>query len=149
MPDHEVLGKVRIVEMLENLIVEEQASVLLGHADGDYSVSTSGGRLPRPKHSVASSLEGAIEECTAHPRKKICLRPDCSSKGTPKSLWAFGPDKDAHDGRAAVCRECEARRINALGKKKKRRSTNVSNGNAVTAPVLGGPAPDAPGQSTD
>src|SRR5947209_5313669 len=132
MPDHEVLGRLHIVEMIESLVTDEGACLMIGRdpdngggsrkATRDYSVSAWNGRMR--KHGVASTLEGAIEACTPHPRMKICLREDCKSAGQPKSLWCFGPDRDSADGHAGVCRECEAKRIGALSRRKKRAMRN-------------------------
>ena len=113
MADHSIIADLHTCEMLQELL--HAGHVLILHRADDGIYTGNAGR----KHSAATTLEGMIEELTDRPRRKVCKRPDCAAEGQPRPLWTFGPDKDAADGRASVCKSCESRRVAGIGKRKK------------------------------
>lgn len=112
--DHLTNSRLHIAAMLEQLLASGRVVLISKDDEHEYTASASPNR-----HSAASTLEGVIEELTDHPRRKVCLRPDCSSGGAPKPLWCFGADRDSADGHGGVCKNCEAKRIGGLSKRKK------------------------------
>ena len=117
--DHAVAAHLHTIEMLESLLAAKRVILISRIIDEngwpEYSGSVSGPQ----KHSTAATLEGCIERLTDHPRMKVCLRPDCVSKGQMKHIDYFSADKDARDGHANVCKKCENKRVGGIGKKKK------------------------------
>ncbi len=101
----------RVAEILDNLLSSGRILTLGRDLLGDYSGSSTNSKNP---HSVSATLEGMLDGLKDAPREKRCLH--C---GFPKRIGAFGPDKDSADGLGAACKSCEAKRIGALGKKKK------------------------------
>ncbi len=109
-------SKINIAELLDTMLTAGRTVILSRCPEGWYIGTSGSGRSIR--HGNTLSLEGVVESISDHPRTKVCIREDCSSKGKPISIWCFGPDKDAADKRAAVCRPCESRRIRQIAVRK-------------------------------
>jgi hypothetical protein len=106
-------AKLRTLEALESLLAAGRVILIGQDSLGDYSASASGGKN---RHSVSTTLLGALDGLTDVPATKICLR--CT---VAKRIGGYGPDKDSADGIASICKACESKRIGAIGQKKKRR----------------------------
>lgn len=113
MIDRSLHVDLHISELLHELLDTGKPVMLSKDGVGEYF-----GNLGSTARN-ACTLEGCLEALTGRVRVKTCLRQDCISRGQPKPLWLFGADKDSADGHAAVCKSCEAKRIGAIGKRKK------------------------------
>ncbi len=113
--DHQVAAKIRVAELLDALLNEGRVLTLGRDATLDYSGSCTD--PIKPRHAASSSLIGLMDGLGANPRLKVCLRCEVA-----KRIGGYGPDRDSADGLAAVCKACEAKRIGAIGKRKKGRT---------------------------
>lgn len=147
MADHAVQSLIRTVEMLESLLSDGRA-VLVVKGDGDYMASCSPGRHAvedrrKARYSAAETLEGAIEGLTDHVRRKVCIRQECPVGGRPQPLWRFTPDKDAADGRSSACKSCESKRVKSITDRKKAAKRLKENLDALRKQVENDP-PETP-----
>lgn len=136
MADHSIIADLHTCEMLEELLDQGFVLVLSKHSSEhggkqgskrlvEYHGTAGSGKDQRRRQMT--TLEGCIEELTSFPRRKICRREGCQSKGEPISIHLFGADSDARDGHSGVCYHCESRRIGAHNKKKKQEKSNGAN----------------------
>lgn len=116
MLDHAKTSQMRIGKMLDELL-STGFTVVLSKSPDLYSGNAGSGATQRK--AAAPTLEGCVETLTGHRRTKVCLRDTCASQGRQQPLDCFGPDRDKEDGKASVCRACEAKRIGKLAKRKK------------------------------
>ena len=124
--DHTINARLHTVEMIEILLADGQVMMLtrMPGDKGEYHAEIWSGKAR--KRGIAETLESAVEECTQNPRRKVCIRPECSYQGRPLPLSRFTPDRDSKDGHAATCKECENERVNRFNqerKAKRRRGT--------------------------
>lgn len=117
MLDHHTISRAMLADMLDELLDEGFVVIISKDAEDEYLANAGNGTDQR--RFAASTLEGVVEGLTDHPRAKTCVRKDCVSRGRPKPLSEFGPDRDAADGHSAVCKRCEAKRIGELTRKRK------------------------------
>ena len=109
--DNYVAAYMDVAETLEGLLQSGKA-IFITFAGGIYEGSANA------RKSSSTTLVGCLDGMTDHPRMKTCIRVECAAQGA-KRLSAFGPDRDSADGHAAVCKACEAIRINLHSKAKR------------------------------
>jgi hypothetical protein len=102
-----------IAEMLHDYLEDGAYLMLSKGRDGLYDANAG------QRSCTAMTLEDCLEGLAPHARTKVCIREGCAAHGKPQNLAAFGPDGDARDGHASVCRACENVRVSAHNKKKK------------------------------